>query len=68
MAMERAGVPGGTAHRLRHWHGSKLVANGADLRTVQTLMRHANLTTTAIYVQVSDPKRMDAIDRLDPFR
>jgi integrase/recombinase XerD len=68
MAMERAGILGGTAHRLRHWHGSKLVANGADLRTVQTLMRHANLNTTAIYVQVSDPKRVEAIDRLDPFR
>jgi integrase/recombinase XerD len=62
-----AGIPGGTAHRLRHWYGSKLVADGADLRTAQTLLRHANLNTTAIYVQVSDPKRVEAIDRLDPF-
>jgi integrase len=30
---------------------------GADLRTAQTLLRHANLNNTAIYVQVSDPKR-----------
>jgi integrase len=67
MVMERAGIPGGTAHRLRHWYGSKLVADGADLRTAQTLLRHANLNTTAIYVQVSDPKRVEAIDRLDPF-
>lgn len=65
--MDRAGIPGGTAHRLRHWYGSKLVADGTDLRTAQTLLRHANLNTTAIYVQVSDPKRVEAIDRLDPF-
>jgi site-specific recombinase XerD len=67
MAMARAGIPGGVAHRLRHWYGSNLVAAGADLRTAQTLLRHANLNTTAIYVQVSDPKRVEAIDRLDPF-
>jgi site-specific recombinase XerD len=66
-AMDRAGIPGGTAHRIRHWYGSKLVSDGADLRTAQTLLRHANLNTTAIYVQVSDPKRVEAIDRLDPF-
>lgn len=66
-AMERAGIPGGTAHRLRHWYGSKLVADGADLRTAQTLLRHSNLNTTAVYVQVSDPRRVEAIDRLDPF-
>jgi hypothetical protein len=47
--------------------GSKLVADGADLRTAQTLLQHANLTTTAIYVQVSDPKRVGAIDRLNTF-
>ncbi|KDP02919.1 integrase [Mycobacterium avium subsp. hominissuis 3388] len=64
MAMERAGIPGGTAHRLRHWYGTKLVADGADLRTVQGLMRHANLNTTAVYVQVVDGKRGEAIDRL----
>jgi integrase/recombinase XerD len=49
---------------VRHWFGSTLVGDGADLRTAQTLLRHANLNTTAIYVQVSDPKRVEAIDRL----
>lgn len=66
-AMDRAGIPGGVAHRLRHWYGSTLVGDGADLRTAQTLLRHANLNTTAIYVQVSDPNRVEAINRLDPF-
>lgn len=58
-----APVPG-TPHSLRHWYGTNLVATGADLRTAQTLLRHANLQTTAIYVQVADRKRVDAIDRL----
>jgi site-specific recombinase XerD len=66
-AMDRAEIPGGTAHRIRHWYGSTLVGDGADLRTAQTLLRHANLNTTAIYVQVHDVKRVEAIDRLDPF-
>jgi len=64
-AMQRAGINGGTAHRLRHWYGSKLVADGTDLRTAQTLLRHSNLNTTAIYVAVADPRRLEAIDRLD---
>lgn len=66
-AMRRAGIHDGTAHRLRHWYGSKLVADGTDLRTAQTLLRHQNLQTTAIYVQVVDVKRVEAIDRLNPF-
>jgi integrase/recombinase XerD len=51
---------------LRHWYGTKLVADGTDLRTAQTLLRHANLNTTAVYTQVVDGKRVEAIDRLDP--
>ena len=52
---------------MRHYFGSSLVAAGTDLRTAQTLLRHQNLNTTAIYVQVADVKRAEAIDRLDPF-
>jgi integrase/recombinase XerD len=65
-AMRRAGVPG-TPHSLRHSYGTQLVAGGVDLRTAQTLLRHTNLQTTAIYVQVADERRAEAIDRLDPF-
>jgi integrase/recombinase XerD len=62
-AMRRAGVPG-TPHSLRHWFGTNLVAAGADLRCAQQLLRHANLQTTAIYIQVASVKRVEAIDRL----
>ncbi len=64
--MQRLHVPG-RAHSLRHWYGTALVRSGADLRTAQTLLRHASLETTAIYVGVVDERRNEAVDRLDPF-
>lgn len=64
--MERAGVPG-TPHSLRHWHATELLRAGADSRTVQTLMRHASLATTQIYMQVADDARKDALGRLPLF-
>jgi|GEM_PF-3036724 len=65
--LDRAGIANGTAHRLRHWYGSKLVSSGTDLRTAQSLLRHSNLNTTAIYVAVADQGRVEAVGRLDPF-
>lgn len=61
--MRRAGVLG-QAHQLRHWYGTTLVRNGTDLRTVQELMRHESLATTALYTLVSDTQRRTAIDGL----
>ena len=63
-AMERAGFHA-TAHQLRHWYGSELVARGVDLRTVQTLLRHENLGTTEIYTAVPDGARRAGVDRLE---
>ncbi|NKS20856.1 tyrosine-type recombinase/integrase [Rhodococcus hoagii] len=62
-AMRRAGIPG-TPHALRHWYGTTLVRSGADLRTAQTLLRHASLATTQIYTAVADSSRVEAIERL----
>lgn len=66
-AMVRAGVLG-SAHQLRHWFASELLANGVDLRTVQELMRHASVASTQIYTQVTDERRSAGIDSLDPSR
>ncbi|WP_158070629.1 tyrosine-type recombinase/integrase, partial [Mycobacterium sp. NS-7484] len=66
-AMVRAGVPG-SAHWLRHWFGTALLEAGVDIRVVQTLLRHQNLATTEIYTKVSDSRRAEGIDMLDPFR
>lgn len=62
-AMGRAGIPG-TPHALRHWFGTELRRAGVDLRTVQELMRHANLATTAIYTQVDDGEKQEALNSL----
>lgn len=59
-AMERAGVEA-TPHQLRHFFGTSLVRNGVDLRTVQELMRHESLATTALYTEISDEQRKNAI-------
>ena len=64
-AMRAAGVRG-SAHSLRHWYGTHLVREGADLRAVQSLMRHASLSTTQIYVEVADDTRRAAVLRLPP--
>lgn len=65
--MRRAGVRG-SAHWLRHWFGTTLVDSGTDLRTAQTLLRHASLATTQIYTAVRDSRRVEAVERLDPLR
>lgn len=63
-ACRAAGVPEHGAHRLRHWYATSLVRSGTDLRTTQTLMRHASLATTARYVEVEDAARRAAVLRL----
>ncbi|BDC71103.1 tyrosine-type recombinase/integrase [Prescottella equi] len=65
--MRRAGLQR-TAHRLRHWYGTTLLDDGADLRVVQELLRHASLSTTQIYTKVPDGRRRTAVKALDPWR
>ena len=66
-AMIRADVRG-SGHCLRHWFATALLEAGVDVRTVQVLLRHQNLSSTEIYTLVSKRRRAEGIELLDPFR
>lgn len=66
VAAKTAGVKDFRWHDLRHTFASRLVMNGVDIRTVQSLLGHKSIVQTMKYAHLAPDHRQAAVEKMNP--